>query len=376
MYHSLSAGQPKPVRLLLSHMLDFFPTSLYADNEFMILDDTIYQGRQMRRCVNLLSGLGVPPERIKTGALVVHQDSEYQPDFFGAKLAEPEYVAWKERFASLVRHQMRPTDRDHPLYYFNASGLRPGTLLSALEDFGEIHCVEADSFKTTSSFTLTMDSAALSDLKDIPGIALDDICKLRLYWRSKGGDLTLTVAPIVFATVDVDKFLDCGASLLCKPLKIPESVFHDLPRDRLTWPKTVFYYCSRLIAAILICRVFEELLPRLKDEGANITALDPEIVDAPVQYVFPDEYAVFYSAVLTRIKELTARCLPEGVLRFHERWSRCSLDVGSPAKAPDRGPCLPARYRILEFLTRFRDSAICEWSALDTKPRWCGDDDL
>src|SRR5947209_3947478 len=105
--------QPRRIRLLLSHMLKFFPPEFYQRNKFLILDDTVYEGVEMNILLStLLNDFQIPRESVRTATLIAHEQSEYEPDCPKPTLRLPdaEYIAWKEELASLVRRDIRPTE--------------------------------------------------------------------------------------------------------------------------------------------------------------------------------------------------------------------------------------------------------------------------
>src|ERR1035438_5136142 len=63
----------KEIRLLLSHLIDFFPPAYYENKQFLVLDDTVYQGRQMKDLIQKLLDRGVPASAITSAAMVVHE---------------------------------------------------------------------------------------------------------------------------------------------------------------------------------------------------------------------------------------------------------------------------------------------------------------
>src|SRR5882724_280859 len=62
--------QPKSIRLILSHMMSFFPEQFYRDQRFLILDDTVYEGVVMREKLAEIKKLGARAEHVRTATLV------------------------------------------------------------------------------------------------------------------------------------------------------------------------------------------------------------------------------------------------------------------------------------------------------------------
>ena len=132
----------EPVDMVLSHMPEFLPSEFFRDRDFIILDDTVYEGRQMRRHLARLKELGVQETNVKTAAIicrdvVAQRTNSSFPQHFSRSLGGAEYAAWKRSLGALVRSQRRSVDRDHPLYFFELRGTTTSELRSILERFGE-----------------------------------------------------------------------------------------------------------------------------------------------------------------------------------------------------------------------------------------------
>src|ERR1022692_3776161 len=119
---SRTAGEmPQRVELVLSHMMEFLPRAFYEKHRFVILDDTVYEGRQMQKHLERLQALGVDRSRITTAAVVVRSRTakSERPDVYDKVLDDTQYAQWKSALSGLVRAQRRSVDRDHPLYFFH-----------------------------------------------------------------------------------------------------------------------------------------------------------------------------------------------------------------------------------------------------------------
>jgi hypothetical protein len=360
-YGSILRDDAVRMRVILSHMLEFFPRTLYSDNDFLILDDTVYHGKQMRANVDALIALGADPTRIKTAALVAHADSDFQPDFLARRLLEHDYIAWKEKFAAIVRQQMRPTDRDHPLYYFELTGATSTTLLSILEEFGVIRSATGALASMTSAFSLNLTAEVLQDFGEIPGIGLESLAKIRFYWRpDETGALSITAAPIVFPTLSIPEFADGGSAELSALSKVPESIFTDLLVNSPARSRMLFYFVSRTIASVLLRRVVGHLVERLREVGGRLEVKDSAKIDWPVEYIFPDAYTLFYSSVFEDLKELTSeQRVIAGRNLFSELWPIPTSEAPEVSAAQVRMtiPTIPRTFQILEFLARDHNPA-------------------
>ena len=193
--------QPKKIQLLLSHMIRFFPGDFYSKNRFLLLDDTVYEGAEMSSLLNtLVNEFQVPRENVRTATLIAHEQSEIEPDCPQPteRLADAEYIAWKEELAALVRRDIRPTERDHPLYYFKGGDLSLGKFLSLIQQFGHVHPVGSDWDAPVFRASVTLNPSLLSELLQLDGLELDPVLKVRLYWQQTVNGTQLTAAPMVF----------------------------------------------------------------------------------------------------------------------------------------------------------------------------------
>ena len=353
------------VKVILSHMLEFMPPSEYAENTFVLLDDTIYRGRQMRHNIAKLEALGVEAGRIQTAALVLHQKSEYIPSIPPLRiLPDEDYIRWKEEFAALVRRQRRSTDRDHPLYYFEIKGLTSGALLSAFERFGYVSSVGRGAYDPLYAFTVTIDSEVVREtgvgstrLQDFPGLHISDMCKIRFYWEQHKQSLSLTAVPIVFCGLEFEKFISCGAELFEALTHVRLDALDYLRHSDAAWRSFVFYLISRSVAGKLLLRFLEDFVPHIKSMGGSIGSLDPEAQDFPVAYVFPQAYINFHRAMILQITDVLSADCPDSTMDLAFPWSRQALEQHGPPR-PQGCAGLPREYSVLEVLTRHYDPAV------------------
>lgn len=353
----------KPIPLLLSHFIDFFPNSFFHKKRFLVLDDTVYQGRQLRNAVRSLKTHGVPQANIKTAALVVHDESELVPDFWCEKLKEHEYIIWKEQLAALARWQMRPIDGDHPLYYFELNNIRSGDFLLMLQRFGVLHAAGEELNGSTLGFALDVDSAILADLASECDIHIAPISKLRFYWREKDGCVLLTVVPIVFSRFDVSHNPIQSLRHLCDVLHVNSDQL-----SRITSHKVLFYYISRALSAVLMVKLFEQLTAVFSNVDQSIRTLDPADVDSPVLYILPDEYNEFYNSIRACI-EKKLRTPHEFGLPLVDHWK---LPEENPARRESLDAHIPPMYDVLEFIARAGDPAYFDgkrWFPNTNRPR-------
>jgi len=357
-------------KVILSHMLEFMPPTEFAGKSFILLDDTIYRGRQMRHNVAKLESLGVAPGRIKTAALVVHQESEYTPSIPPLRtLPDEDYIRWKDEFAALVRRQRRSTDRDHPLYFFEIKNLNSGALLSAFERFGYVSSVGRGAYDPLYAFSVTIDSEVVREtcldsmkLRDFPGLHIADVCKLRFYWEQQNGSLSLTAVPMVFCGLEFGDFISRATEVFERLTHVPLHALDYLRQSDTAWRSFVFYLISRAVAGDLLLRFLEDFVPHVNSMGGSIRSLKPEGEDFPVQYILPPAYESFHEAVISQIGHvLSAGCL-DPALDLAFPWSRHALEQHEPTRS--RGCAgLPREYSVLEVLTQNYDPAVFDGQA-------------
>lgn len=349
----LEGRQPKRIRLLLSHMLKFFPPEFYQQNKFLILDDTVYEGVEMTALLStLLDEFQIPSDRVRTATLVAHEQSEYEPDLpkTTRRLRDAEYIAWKEELASLVRRDIRPTERDHPLYYFSGGDLSLGRFLSLIQEFGHVHPVGSDWDAPVLRASVTLDPSLLDDLRQLGGLELDPVFKVRLYWQQTEKGSQLTTAPMVFPQLNVQRFLSEGASTLAARVGLADDFFLRIYNNHSETSRgqMVFYFVGRSLAALLLQRLLTQVIPRLHQIGCEPVCVPPKDVDGFVDYVFPEEYIQFYDAALTKIQAIVLDSPTADRLPFSERQIKQNR---FPVRA-NKDPLLPDMYEILEFMTR------------------------
>jgi hypothetical protein len=335
--------------VLLSHFIDFMPPTYFANKRFVVLDDTVYQGKQMKRVIGELVAHGVPPTNITSAAVVLHNQSEFRPDYYDHVLSEPHYVVWKEAFASLVRAQLRPIDGDHPLYYFDCSGTKPGDLLSLVEQFGVVQAVGDEWFPSTFAYTLNVDSSVLTDILMMPGVTLPALFKLRFYWKTRNKRDFLTIAPMTF--FDFDFSLDALPVIkaICGALGVANIQF-----ETVYDPKVLYYYLSRSASALLLFRLLERLAPMLKEKFSGARTIDPIEMDSPVLYDMPIEYHAFYNAVRAQF-DLILGTAKDIVAPIGLAWN---LPVRSCSRKAPLDIHIPQRYDLTEFVARTVDPAV------------------
>lgn len=347
--------QPKTIRLLLSHMLGFFPPDFYSNRRFLLLDDTVYEGVVMTEKLAEITRLGAAPDHVRTATLVAHELSEFEPDCPKptVRLEDAQYIAWKEELAFVVRQDIRPTERDHPLYYFKGEQLGLGDFLAIIENYGKLHPVGSDWTAPVFRASLTVDCDVLKDIGAFPGIELDKVAKIRIYYQKLDSGYQVTTAPIVFASVEVSTFVRESGRKLAKLVGLEESFFEVIYSSRP--PEMVYYFATRCIAAILLNRFLVEVIPELKHRGCGLTMIPPAVIDGHVKYVFPQEYIIFYEAITSQLEAVLTARLDRSVLPLGNNWRlpECKSMKHEP------GRLLPDVYRLLEFLTRAAEPA--EW---------------
>jgi hypothetical protein len=359
--------EPKRIRLLLSHMLRFFPPEFYRNNKFLILDDTVYEGVEMRAMLStLLDQFEIPRDRVRTATLIAHEQSDYEPDLPKPtqRLPDAEYIAWKEELASLVRRDIRPTERDHPLYYFRGGDLSLGKFLSLIQEFGHVHPVGSDWDAPVLRVSLTIDPSLLSDLQALDGLELDPVFKVRLYWQQTEDGSQLTAAPMVFQQLNIPSFLSGSDTKLASLLGLDDGFFRRIYDEHLETSRgaMVYYFVGRAIAALLLERLLIQVIPRLQQIGCEPSCVRPEAVDGIVGYVFPDEYTNFYDAAFERMRNIVEASPAADRLPFAERQV---VQNRFPVRA-SKDPLLPDMYEILEFMTR--NSSPATWDGARWMP--------
>ncbi len=361
--------QPKPINLLLSHMLAFFPPEYYENKNIILLDDTVYSGHELEKLKNdLVFKFNVPRGNIHTAALVVHEDSQIMPDFPEKKaiLKNAEYVAWKEILGSMVAQDIRPTERDHPLYFFEAKQIESGSFLDVLQDCGQLHTVGAWKSQVLK-ISLTIDATNLAREINLPGIDLGNFYKVRIYWRKKGDGAKFTVVPMGFPVIKLDEFISSkGSRILAEKIGLKETFFEDIHYSchKDFCQLVLFYFASRSIYALLLELLLKQISPALNELGYDIRLLDSREVDASVNYIFPTTYNEFYSTIFRKLLFATD-------IRFDSEkknrlgvWKK-PLNSFVPSQIDS---LLPSPYKILGFLAKDLDSA--QWNGKKWVPNY------
>ncbi|MEI9972529.1 MAG: phosphoribosyltransferase [Ignavibacteriota bacterium] len=350
--------------LVLSHMVDFLPKGVLHNKTVLVLDDTVYRGRQMRDNVERLEALGVPPDKIRSAAVVIHEDSQFLPTFRPRRVCEEEeYIAWKTAFSGLVRSQRRSIDRDHPLYFFNIRNARAGTILSVLENFGFVSAAGEAGNERIFSYAATIQSRLLSNrlkqplhTNSVPGLVLSDVCKVRLYWEMSESGIDLTIVPMVFATLDFSLFLSSDAERVFHELTgVPLKDLEYLSATPKAWQRFVFFLITRSIAAGLVLQFVEDFAIQLRTKGADIQSIDPDLQDQPVRNVFPPAYERFHEMIRQRILEVLQHQPASPTIPFP--WPTPVSTSGSSETLKCVRIGMPDKFAILAALTRKHPAA-------------------
>jgi hypothetical protein len=359
---------PKPIKLLLSHMLTFFPSDFYAKNKFVLLDDTVFRGTEILKLKSDLNNLGAPEENIRTATLFVHNDSKYDPDFPipSIRLREAEYIAWKEVLGSLVANDIRPTERDHPLYFFGAQNIEISQFLRILQDYGELHSVGTWN-SNVLKISLTVDSTVIKPILRLDGVDLGNTLKVRFYWAKTIGIPRLTIVPMGFPVIDLKRFMESGSSrVLAHLLGLKETFYEELCSScqEQFRGRMLFYFASRSIAAFLLMSLLQHVAPRLHSQESGLKLYWPEEIDREVRYIFPQEYVDFYNVVFSKLKEITEVKSRNSSMVLFDNWKKPEMITAYPQK----DPLLPSIYTILSYLVKDFDPAI--WDGKNWIPNY------
>lgn len=351
--------QPKPINLLLSHMLPFFPREYYENKNIILLDDTVYSGHELEKLrKDLVSKFGVPDANIHTAALVVHEDSKIMPDFPEKKpvLKNAEYIAWKEILGSLVAQDIRPTERDHPLYFFEAKHIEVGRFLDILQDYGQLHSVGAWKSQVLK-ISLTIDSTNLEKEISLLGVDLGNFYKVRIYWRKSGDGAKFTIVPMGFPVIRLDEFIATKSSReLAKKAGLKETFFEDIHYSCHNdfCQLILFYFASRTIYALLLELLLKEISPALDALGCDINLLDSRDVDDSVNYIFPSAYNEFYSTIFKKLAVATETRFDPNIKKISDAWKKPQNSF-VPSQIDS---LLPSPYKILGFLAKDLNPAL------------------
>jgi hypothetical protein len=310
-YQRLSEGLGvQPMTLLISHMLEFFPRSWYEGKRFLILDDSVYQGVAMKEASERLQACGVPRSHFRTAALVVHErcPESVVDEFLLKPLSHHEYVAWKECLTAVVRDDVRPTERDHPLYYFSSPDLRVSQLVERARSLGAVHVSRTEP-PALFKFTLTVDPAVLADV-NIPGISVGAPCLVRFYCdeRRHGDAWHITTVPIVATEIDMEEFLKEGGNQLAEILGLPSTFYAEVGKG-ITGDsnKMKYFFANRGMAALLLSRCLQALTSATGDAPIELNWMSPQKFDGLVNYCFPEAYSdVFHPAMQQMLSDAIA----------------------------------------------------------------------
>jgi hypothetical protein len=335
------------IPLLLSHMVAFEERSFYAEKRIVLLDDTIYRGTEMSRLwTYFVEQLGVPRESLVRAVVVVHAGSEYQPEIRIHTLKDADYIVWKESLASTIRGDIRPTERDYPLYYFDTT-VPIGRLLSILGGFGTLHAASADGAADVFRTTLVVNANALAPLKSCPGLSIEDICQIKLHYYTDHitAKNRLVVIPMAFCRLSVPEFFSGGGDqVLARVLELPRTFYYDVLTSNCVDPQAfVYYLVSRSLCAVLLRSLLARVVPRLGN--GSLTSLDPVVIDGHVRYRFPAAYEKFHGVVREMLpltsstEQLDLVDVDHWALPLEERAGKLKAD-----------PIIPASYQITQMI--------------------------
>lgn len=360
--------KPKKIRLLLSHILPFFPKKYYENKKIVLLDDTVYTGTELYKLKKMLiNQLGVLENNIQTVTLVAHEDSSFEPDYPkpAIRLRNAEYIAWKEVLGSLVAQDIRPTERDHPLYFFEVKNFELGGFLDILKNYGTLHSVGAPNSEVLK-ISLTIDSSNMQKAKNLAGVTLSSTYKIRIYLRQDAGNAKFTAVPMGFPVIDINKLIENGGSRdLAKLIGLPEDFYENIYTSYHTdfRDTAVFYYASRSIAAYLLELLIKQITPKVENLNSKIGLLDSREEDGSVKYEFPIEYEIFYKKVFKSLTTAIKNSKMQNLSLF-DAWEK-------PERVANNlqfDPLLPAPYEILGFLAKEIDTA--KWDGKKWMPNF------
>lgn len=309
LYDASNPPRPREFDLLLSHMVDFMPRDFFAGRKVLVLDDTTYRGHEMQSMVNRLEkNYGVAPNAISTATVVVHKKSEFRPTHYIERYDDVDYIAWKETLARLVQKTQRPTDRDHPLYYFSVAGLNLAGLVTTLQDMGRTYAVGTDASGSTLRLVLPLPARVAEACADmIPAFKSLGEPKVRFYCRQKDDDhITFTALPLLFGEVDLHAFESSDQSAFCEMLGLRADYFRDLATSNVRdQDRMMYYFVNRALAAVILRHALRELVTRLP--LAEVRCVPPAVRDGRVRYVFPASYVEFHDAMYRSFEEIVNR---------------------------------------------------------------------
>jgi hypothetical protein len=346
-------------------MIDFMPRGFFAGKQICLLDDTVYRGRELTKIADhLVNDLGVNRADISTATVAVHSRAVIdERHHYIARYGDAEYIAWKEELARIVQRTLRPTDRDHPLYYYVFNDVSLARLLAILRRAGPFYSVGSDASGATIRFSVPLRRLADDERLRIPGLSLQSIPKIRLYCRPKGSQIDVTCVPMMFGRVSLEDFLREGSEKLRSALMLNEGFFEriwnaDVPdRERM-----LFFFATRGLAALALRVFLEEDVSPCLPTGA-ITSVRPEVRDRHVRYEFPAEYIEFHEKAFEMLRGAVSTPLADNgtqnrqVPLFDEATGEPSVDTDPEALAP----------RLLAYLADRCEPA--EWNGSTWEPR-------
>ncbi|MEO8035645.1 MAG: hypothetical protein ABI837_14515 [Acidobacteriota bacterium] len=346
-------------------MIDFMPRGFFVGKRICLLDDTVYRGRELIKVADhMVNDLGVNRADISTATVAVHSraavDERHQ---YIAKYSDAEYIEWKEELARIVQRTLRPTDRDHPLYYYVLNGVSLARLLAILRRAGPFYSVGSDASGATIRFSVPLPRLADDERLRIPGLSLQSIPKIRLYCRPKGSQIDVTCVPMMFGRVSLDEFLRDGSEKLCSALRLDEGFFQRVwESDAPDRGRMLFFFATRGLAALALRLFLEEDVVPCLPAGA-VTSVRPEARDRHVRYEFPAEYVEFHENVFQMLRgAVSARsaespALNRQVALFDDTSNKDLCDTDPEALAP----------RLLAHLADQCEPA--EWNGSTWEPR-------
>ena len=291
------------VPMVLSHFVKFFPPSFFSERRFLILDDSMYRGASMKQAVADLVACGVSPERIRTAAVVLHESCPSEPDEHYPRLHDPDYIEWKDELTEAVRSDVRPTERDHPLYYFSCDSDMLTAILQTSDEFGAVRSTESPSINMLK-FTVVFDTTAFAD-DQLAGISIPTAAKIRWYCQQDERGWSLTAVPIVPTVIDITMLMS-NAETVERALRFPPGFFARVRDEQIVgdWRALAYYFTNRGLAAVLLERFLCRVGKCGVAAGTQLHSVKAEVRDGQVEYMFPRMYRdVFHPAVYARLDE-------------------------------------------------------------------------
>lgn len=350
--------KPKNIKLLLSHMVTFFPPDYYENKKLILLDDTVYRGKGMADVrLNLINKCKVPKENIFTAALIRNEGFDSPPTDFPSpniQLPNAEYIAWKELLGSLVSQNTRPTDRDHPLYYFEFEKIELGQFTDILQEYGWVHSSGTWN-STVTRIILTIDASVIKDVLKLPGVEIGSIYKFRFYWHEKDSKVQVTIVPMGFPVINLEKFIsEGGGKILANHIGLDDHYFDNIYSLHFEDSRNpmLYYFASRSIAAFVLELFLNQLIPLIEGFGGKLKHIAPQLVDGPIEYVFPNEYKEFHEKIMSNIESILA----DHTRNFQNTESQTGWKkIHRHNTQAQKDPLIPRIYEILGFLAKDRN---------------------